>query len=116
MQSLDLIHPEMANVPKTEITSKLAKTLKVKEDCISIYGLKTKFGGGSSTGFALVYDSADARAKYDNKSNLRRVSSFCNRRGSCGITERATAGVCVFLLSRQSLKTNKRDNFFKHQS
>ncbi len=89
----------MANVPKTEITSKLAKTLKVKEDCISIYGLKTKFGGGSSTGFALVYDSADARAKYDNKSNLRRVSSFCNPRGSNRITERATAGVCVSFVS-----------------
>lgn len=89
----------MANVPKTEITSKLAKTLKVKEDCISIYGLKTKFGGGSSTGFALVYDSADARAKYDNKSNLRRVSSFCNPGGSHRISERSTAGVCVSFVS-----------------
>lgn len=59
---------------KKEITDKLAKTLKVKEECISIFGMKTKFGGGRSTGFALVYDSADARKKYDSRPNLLRVS------------------------------------------
>lgn len=59
---------------KKEITDKLAKTLKVKEECISIFGMKTKFGGGRSTGFALVYDSADARKQYDSKTNLLRVS------------------------------------------
>jgi small subunit ribosomal protein S24e len=72
----------MANVSKTDITAKLSKTLKVKEECISIFGLKTKFGGGSSSGFALVYDSADARAKYDSKASLRRVSSVCSVEGS----------------------------------
>ena len=64
----------MANVSKKEITDKLAKTLKVKEECISIFGMKTKFGGGRSTGFALVYDSADSRKQYDSRSNLLRVS------------------------------------------
>lgn len=61
-------------MPKKEIAEKLAKTLKVKEECISIFGMKTKFGGGRSSGFALVYDSADARKKYDSKTNLLRVS------------------------------------------
>lgn len=46
---------------------------KSKDECISIFGLKTKFGGGRSTGFALVYDSTDARKKYDSKKMLRRV-------------------------------------------
>lgn len=72
----------MANVAKADISAKLSKTLKVKEECISIFGMKTKFGGGSSSGFALVYDSADARAKYDSKASLRRVSTACNPRGS----------------------------------
>ena len=54
---VELIHPEMANVPKAQIKAKLASILKAKEDCIAIYGLKTKFGGGRTTGFAHVYDS-----------------------------------------------------------
>ena len=64
----------MANVSKAEIKKKLATMLKAKEDCISVYGLKTKFGGGRSSGFALVYDNFDARKKYDMKRLLRRVS------------------------------------------
>ena len=69
-----MIHPEMSNVSKSDIKSKLAQTLKSKEENISIFGLKTKFGGGRSTGFALIYDSLDARKKFDSKKMLRRVS------------------------------------------
>jgi len=69
-----LIHPEMANVPKTQIKSKLASMFKTKEENISVYGLKTKFGGGRSTGFALLYDSVDSKKKFDIKTLLRRVS------------------------------------------
>ncbi len=65
----------MSSVSKADIKTKLAQTLKSKEENISIFGLKTKFGGGRSTGFALIYDSADARKKYDSKKMLRRVSS-----------------------------------------
>ncbi len=59
---------------KSDIKAKLAQTLKSKEENISIFGLKTKFGGGRSTGFALIYDSLDARKKFDSKKMLRRVS------------------------------------------
>ena len=69
-----MIHPELSNVSKTDIKSKLAQTLKTKDENISIFGLKTKFGGGRSTGFALIYDSLDARKKFDSKKMLRRVS------------------------------------------
>ena len=69
-----MIHPELSNVSKADIKVKLAQTLKSKEENISIFGLKTKFGGGRSTGFALIYDSLDARKKYDSKKMLRRVS------------------------------------------
>jgi len=61
-------------VSKTDIKAKLAVTLKSKDENISIFGLKTKFGGGRSTGFALIYDSLDARKKFDSKKMLRRVS------------------------------------------
>jgi small subunit ribosomal protein S24e len=69
-----MIHPEMANVSKSQIKGKLANMFKSKEENISIFGLKTKFGGGRSTGFALIYDSNDARKKYDSKKMLRRVN------------------------------------------
>ena len=72
---IELIHPEMANVSKASIKAKLASLYKTKEECISIFGLKTKFGGGRSSGFALVYDSADAKAKNDTKRLLLRVFS-----------------------------------------
>jgi small subunit ribosomal protein S24e len=71
---IELIHPEHQNVSKNEIKAKLAQTLKAKEESISIFGLKSKFGGGRSTGFALIYDTLDARKKFDSKKMLRKVS------------------------------------------
>ena len=69
-----MIHPEMANVSKKDIKESLAKKLKSQEDRISIFGLKTKFGGGRTSGFALIYNSPDAKRKYDSETLLRRVS------------------------------------------
>ena len=69
-----MIHPDMANVSKAQIKAKLATMFKAKEDSISIYGLKTKFGGGRSSGFALIYDSPDAKKKFSSKTLLKRVS------------------------------------------
>lgn len=39
---------------------------------INVFGLKFKFGGGRSTGFAMIYNSADARKNNDTKCSLRR--------------------------------------------
>ena len=74
IQVVELVHPELANVPKAQIKAKLATLLKAKDENIAVFGLKTKFGGGRSTGFACVYDSTDLRKKYDSKKELRRVS------------------------------------------
>ena len=61
------MHPDSANVPKAAIRKSLATKLKAKEDAIYIFGLKTKFGGGRSTGFALIYDSAEDRKKLSTR-------------------------------------------------
>ena len=102
--SIDLIHPEMANVSKKDITDKLVKVMKVDEKCISIFGMKTKFGGGRSTGFALIYDNADAKAQYDSKTLLRRVSTniLVVTRGGFLIDSRTTQYSRGDLLSSQS--------------
>ena len=76
LQVIELIHPEMSSVSKKDIKAKLSQTMKTKDENISIFGLKTKFGGGRSTGFALIYDTLDARKKFDTKKMLRRVSNL----------------------------------------
>ena len=53
------IHPGMANVSKAAIMEDMAKKLKSSVDRMSVFGLKTKFGGGSSSGFALIYNSLE---------------------------------------------------------
>lgn len=40
---------------------------------VFLFGFKTQFGGGKSTGFGLVYDSIDAAKKFEPKHRLRRV-------------------------------------------
>ncbi|KJE96704.1 40S ribosomal protein S24 [Capsaspora owczarzaki ATCC 30864] len=64
---VDIIHPGLANMSKKDVTEKLAKLYKTTAECISTFGFKTHFGGGRSTGFALIYDSADAAKKYEPK-------------------------------------------------
>lgn len=39
----------------TELRVKLAELYKSGKDAVSVFGFKTQFGGGKSTGFALVW-------------------------------------------------------------
>ncbi|CAE8741984.1 unnamed protein product, partial [Polarella glacialis] len=49
---LDIIHPGMANVSKKDLSEKLRSMYKVHDvQCIQLFGFKTAFGGGRSTGF-----------------------------------------------------------------
>jgi small subunit ribosomal protein S24e len=64
----------MGTLTKAMIGEKLAKTMKVKQECLTIFGMKTKFGGGRASAFALIYDSLDAKMKYEQKRYLLRVS------------------------------------------
>lgn len=70
-----MLHQGVAAPTKARIRAELAKKMSTKEECIAIFGLKNKFGGGRSTGFALVYDNVDAKIKYDSKVQLLRVSA-----------------------------------------
>ena len=68
----DLIHPEKGSIPKGEIKQKLASMFKCSEEAISIFGCKSKFGGGRSSCFGLIYSNLDARKKFDMKKLLKR--------------------------------------------
>jgi len=65
---VEVLHEGRATVPKVEIREKLARMYKVKDpNVISLFGFKTTFGGGRSTGFALLYDTINQMKKYEPK-------------------------------------------------
>lgn len=71
---MDILHPGRPNVSKVEVREKLAKVYKTTPDVIFCFGFKTAYGGGRSTGFALIYDSLDFAKKFEPKYRLTRVS------------------------------------------
>ena len=51
VQIVDVIHPGRPNVSKKELKEKIAAMYKVNDGlAVVLFGFKTKFGGGRSTG------------------------------------------------------------------
>jgi small subunit ribosomal protein S24e len=78
LKVVDILHPGRATVPKTEVREKLARMYKTTSDVVFCFGFRTNFGGGRTTGFALIYDSLDFAKKIEPKYRLARVSSLIN--------------------------------------
>lgn len=62
-------------MPKAELRDQLAKIYKTTSDVIVCFGFRTAFGGGKSTGFALIYDTLDFLKKNEPKYRLVRVGA-----------------------------------------
>merc|ERR1712156_520091 len=73
---VDVLHPGKATVAKSDIREKLALMYKATADCIVCFGFRTAFGGGKTTGFALIYDSLDYLKQYEPKYRLARLGLF----------------------------------------
>eukprot|EP00554_Chaetoceros_debilis_P007090 CAMPEP_0194076116 /NCGR_PEP_ID=MMETSP0149-20130528/2983_1 /TAXON_ID=122233 /ORGANISM="Chaetoceros debilis, Strain MM31A-1" /LENGTH=136 /DNA_ID=CAMNT_0038756775 /DNA_START=51 /DNA_END=461 /DNA_ORIENTATION=+ len=73
---VDIVHPGRANVPKTELAEVVAKMHKADPKLVMLFGFKTKFGGGKSTGFCLIYDNEEACLKFEPKHRLARNGMF----------------------------------------
>ncbi|BAM42265.1 40S ribosomal protein S24 [Theileria orientalis] len=72
--SLEVLHPGRSNVSKAELKEKLAKQFKVKDSkTVVLFGLKTLFGGGRSTGFGLIYDNLASLKRYEHNYRLIRL-------------------------------------------
>ncbi len=70
---VDVLHPGRANVSKSEIKEKLAGMYNVGDsNAIFVFGFRTQFGGGKSTGFGLIYDNVKAAEKFEPKHRLVR--------------------------------------------
>ncbi|KAI9302877.1 40S ribosomal protein S24 [Cunninghamella echinulata] len=70
---VDVIHPGLANVSREELREKLAKMYKTDKEVVSVFGFKTQFGGGRTTGFGLIYDNVEALKKFEPKHRLVRI-------------------------------------------
>jgi len=92
---VEVLHESRPNVPKTEIKEKLATMYKIKEPkSISLFGFKTVFGGGRSTGFALIYDSLNHFKKFEPRYRQLRM----------GVVEKKTQ------VSRKQRKERKKQS------
>jgi len=70
---VDVLHPGRANVSKSEIKDKLASMYDVRDtNCIFVFGFRTQFGGGKTTGFGLIYDDSKAATRFEPKHRLVR--------------------------------------------
>jgi small subunit ribosomal protein S24e len=55
----------------------MAKMYKVSDEkLVMVYGFKTAFGGGKSTGFGLIYDNMKSLQAYEPRYRLSRIGLF----------------------------------------
>lgn len=108
---IDVVHPDRANVSKAELTEKIAEMYKVAADVIIMFGFRTVFGGGRSTGFALIYDDIEAAKKYEPKYRLARAGLAKKREGSRKqIKEKKNRDKKVWGLGRRIAKHKAKKN------
>merc|ERR1712188_7401 len=69
---IDVFHREK-RATKEEIATEVAGKFNNDAENVVLFGFKTRFGGGRSTGFCLIYDNKDAKKKYEPTFRLRRT-------------------------------------------
>ena len=69
---VDVIHPGRPTVPKSELQDLLAGMYKSDAKLTILFGFRTKFGGGKSTGFCLIYDNEESMLKFEPKYRMVR--------------------------------------------
>lgn len=69
---VDILHPGRATVAKKELQEVIAGMYKSDPKLTVLFGFRTKFGGGKSTGFCLIYDNENQMRKIEPKSRIIR--------------------------------------------
>eukprot|EP01084_Bolivina_argentea_P117567 208767_1 len=72
---VEVSHPGWCGtVPTKQIRKKIAQLYKVPdEECVSLFEFKTKFGGGKTTGFGLIYDDMASFKRIEPNYRLSRA-------------------------------------------
>ncbi|CAD0041203.1 unnamed protein product [Aureobasidium pullulans] len=82
---VDVLHPNRPNVSKDELRQKLSELYKADKDQVSVFGFRTQYGGGKSTGFALIYDSNEAMKKFEPHYRLQRKNRMKTLTGTAKV-------------------------------
>jgi len=69
---IDILHPGRPNVPRAELQDVIAGMYKADAKLVILFGFRTAFGGGKTTGFCLIYDSEESIQKFEPKHRLAR--------------------------------------------
>lgn len=79
---------------------------KVKEaNTVFLFGFRTQFGGGKSTGFCLIYDGLEDAMKFEPKYRLARSGLKKGREGSRKqLKEKKNRGLKVFGVGKRAAK------------
>jgi len=70
---VDVLHSSRPPISRADLSEKLAAIYKVDKARVVPFGFKTLFGGGRSTGFALIYDSEEDQKKFEPRYRLVRA-------------------------------------------
>merc|ERR1711915_77066 len=71
---LDVLHPNTGTPTKAEVAEQLSSLYKVRDTkMIFLFGFKTDYGGGKTTGFAFIYDTLDDARQVEPKFRLVRA-------------------------------------------
>eukprot|EP00612_Vaucheria_litorea_P004978 CAMPEP_0171463540 /NCGR_PEP_ID=MMETSP0945-20130129/7178_1 /TAXON_ID=109269 /ORGANISM="Vaucheria litorea, Strain CCMP2940" /LENGTH=123 /DNA_ID=CAMNT_0011990369 /DNA_START=84 /DNA_END=455 /DNA_ORIENTATION=- len=70
---VDVIHPHRSIIPKVELSKTIASKYKCDVKRVVLFGFRTAFGGGRSTGFCLLYDSFNDLKKFEPKYRQARL-------------------------------------------
>lgn len=62
---VEVIHPGRPNVPRSELQEVIGGMYKSDSKLVVLFGFQTKFGGGKSTGFCLIYENEDSLRKFE---------------------------------------------------
>merc|ERR1712007_398657 len=69
---LDVFHAGEAAAKKDAIAEQVAGKFRSDPENVVLFGFKTRFGGGRSSGFCLIYDNKDSKKKFEPTYRLRR--------------------------------------------
>uniref|UniRef100_A0A0G4FHI6 40S ribosomal protein S24 n=1 Tax=Chromera velia CCMP2878 TaxID=1169474 RepID=A0A0G4FHI6_9ALVE len=74
---IDVMHPNQSTISKKDLQGKLASMYKVQDPkSIVLFGFKTAFGGGRTSGFGLIYDNFAAAKKFEMRYKLVRMGAM----------------------------------------
>lgn len=106
---------------KDELRQKLAELYKANKDQVSCFGFRTQYGGGKSTGFALIYDSHEVLKKFEPhyrlvrygiSSKIEKASRQQRTFGGTSLSMHYTIGddlLITVLLNRQATQEPSKD-------